>query len=153
MRRHDKEITEKDFLEKILEEELVCRIALNDNGKPYLVPMIFGYKDNYLLLHSAKEGKKIEILRKNNEVCFEVESCVELVPSEIACHWDLKYYCVIGFGRAYFVDDLEEKENSLKIIMDKYSGKKTFSFPKESINKTEIIKIEINQMTGKKSKV
>ena len=47
MRRHDKEIMDKDFLKKILNKELVCRIALNDNGNPYLVPMIFAYNDNY----------------------------------------------------------------------------------------------------------
>jgi len=63
MRRTDKEILDQELLEKILKEELVCRIALNDQGNPYLVPMIFGYQDHYLFLHSAKEGRKIDILK------------------------------------------------------------------------------------------
>lgn len=71
MRRTDKEILDQALLEKILIEELVCRIALNDNGKPYLVPMIFGYQDHCLFLHSATAGRKIDILKKNNEICKE----------------------------------------------------------------------------------
>jgi len=81
-----------------------------------------------------------------------VESSVELITSDIACDWSLKYYCIIGFGKAYFVDNIKEKEEILEIIMEKYSGRKSFSFSKESIDKTEIIKIEIKHITGKKSK-
>lgn len=59
MRRADKEITDYGLIETILKEERICRIALCDWEKPYLIPMIFGYHDGYLYLHSAPEGKRL----------------------------------------------------------------------------------------------
>jgi Predicted flavin-nucleotide-binding protein len=153
MRRNDKEILDQELLEKILHTEPVCRIALSDGGCPYLVPMIFAHQDNFLFLHSAKEGKKINILKENNRICFEVESNVEIVPAENACNWTIKYYCIIGFGQACFVDNIDEKKTIMNLMMDKYSGRKNWEFPKEALEKTAIIKIRIDEMTGKKSKL
>jgi uncharacterized protein len=153
MRRSDKEILDKELIDSILKKELVCRIAMNDDGNPYLVPMIFGYQDNCLFLHSAKEGRKIDILKKNNRICFEVESNVELVPAESACNWSFKYYCIIGYGNASFIEDMAEKKELMNIIMEKGSGKNSWDFPEAALEKTAIIKIEITAMTGKKSQL
>ncbi len=73
MRRKDKEITDKRGIEEILRKALVCRVAMCNGESPYCVPMNFCYMNGSLYLHSAKEGKKLEILRRNNRVCFEVD--------------------------------------------------------------------------------
>jgi hypothetical protein len=65
MRRSDKEIKDPQIIQKIFKDAEVCRIALCDGEKPYLVPMNFGYSENRLYLHSATDGRKIDILRKN----------------------------------------------------------------------------------------
>jgi hypothetical protein len=64
MRRSDKKIKHKRIIEWILKEAQVCRIAVCNDNKPYIVPMNFAYNDNCLYLHSACEGMKIDILRK-----------------------------------------------------------------------------------------
>lgn len=64
MRRSDKEIKDKSTIESILNEAQVCRIALCNDNKPYIVPMNFGFKDNYIYIHSACEGHKIDIIKK-----------------------------------------------------------------------------------------
>lgn len=151
MRRNDKAITDQGQIETILKDERVCRIALCDWEKPYLIPMIFGYHDGYLYLHSANEGKKIDLLRKNNQICFEVESKVEVVPGEQACNWGINYYSVIGFGKAYFLEEPEEKKKALDIMMRKFSKESQLSYPEEMLRKTDVIKIIIEEMTGKKS--
>lgn len=153
MRRSDKEIKDKDTIQWILKEAQVCRIALCDDNKPYIVPMNFGFKDNYLYLHSASEGKKIDILNKNNNICFEVDIGTELVRSETACNWGMKYYSVIGSGKSYFVEDNEEKKEILDIIMQKYceNGAQSFEYSETTLNKTTVIKVEIAEITGKKS--
>lgn len=69
MRRSDKEIKDKQITEWILKEATICRIALCNYDKPYIVPMNFGFKDNYLYIHSAREGQKIDMIMKNNNVC------------------------------------------------------------------------------------
>lgn len=150
MRRQDKEITDHGLIESILKEELVCRIALSDWEKPYVIPMIFGYHNGYLYLHSANEGKKIDLIRMNNQICFEVESKVEVVTGELPCHWGMKYYSVIGFGKAYFLEEPIEKKKALDIMIRKFT-KGTQDYPEEMLRQTEVIKIVIEEMTGKKS--
>jgi len=150
MRRKDKEIKDKEVIESIIKRATVCRIGLCENNVPYIVPLVFGYKDNCLYFHSAPEGRKIDTIKRNNNVCFELDVDCELVKSETACSWDMKYYSVIGFGKAFFVDDLEEKRKALDIIMEHYSGN-PYEYPTNAINKVAIIKVKIDSMTGKKS--
>ena len=150
MRRKDKEIIDIAAIEAILKETAVCRLGLCDEGQPYVVPVCFGYKDNVLYFHSAGEGRKLEILRKNNNVCFEVDIDQKIVKARQGCDWGMNYKSVIGFGRAVFIEDVESKRRALDIIMAHYSDKE-FQYPDHTISKTIIVKVEIESMTGKKS--
>jgi nitroimidazol reductase NimA-like FMN-containing flavoprotein (pyridoxamine 5'-phosphate oxidase superfamily) len=153
MRRSDKEIKNKETIQWVLKKAQVCRIAFCDNNKPYIVPMNFGFDDNYLYLHSAPEGQKINILSKNRNICFEVDIKNELVKSEIACDWGMKYYSVIGYGKVDFIDDIEEKKKVLDIIIEKYNENdlESIEYSKSSLNKVAIFRVEIEEITGKKS--
>ncbi len=151
MRRKDKEITDKSIIEKIINEAEFCRIALSNGNEPYIVPMNFGYKDDCVYLHCAKEGKKIDILKANDNVCFQVDAQAELIKDAIPCKWTTRYYCVVGFGKATIVDDINEKTNALNIIMQKYTGKPEHDFSEESLNKIVVIKVQLHSITGKKS--
>ena len=150
MRREDKEIKDKKEIESIIERATVCRVAFSENDVPYIVPLNFGYKDDCLYFHSAPEGKKIEIIRQNNQVCFEVDIDQEVVKSETPCNWQMKYRSVIGFGKAFFVDHPEEKRRALSIIVEHYSGDLS-EYSEDAINNVAIVKVEIESMTGKKS--
>lgn len=152
VRRKDKQITDIETLNWIMNEAMVCRIAVCEDNKPYIIPMNFGYKDNCLYLHTGLIGKKIEILKKNNEICFEVDVKNELVKAESPCNWTMKYYSVIGSGKATFVEDLNEKIAIMNIIMEKYSGRSDFQFPESALSSLAIIKITLEEITGKKSK-
>ena len=150
MRRKDKAIVELAEIEEIVRKSLVCRLGLAEENRPYVVPLIFGFKDRTLYFHSAPEGKKIEILRKNSKVCFEFDLDHEVLVDEKACKWGIKYRSVIGFGKASFVEDLEEKRKGLDVIMQHYSGR-SFQYPEPAVENTVVIKVEIESMTGKKS--
>ena len=114
------------------------------------MPLCFGYADRSLYFHSAPEGKKLEILKKNNRVCFEVDIDPSLKPNVKPCAWGMNYKSVIGFGCARFLDDVESKRKALDIIMRNYSDK-SFDYQKSAIENTTVIKVEIEQMTGKQS--
>jgi hypothetical protein len=150
MRRKDKEIKDITAIEEILSRATVCRLGLCEANQPYVVPLCFGYKDNVLYFHCASQGKKLEILRKNNNVCFEVDIDCEIVKANKACDWGMKYKSVIGFGKAVFIEDAELKRKALDVIMQQYS-EGTFEYPEEAIKNTTIIKVEIESMTGKQS--
>jgi len=149
MRRKDQEITDIASVKEIIHKAQVCRLALSENGRPYIVPLCFGYKDNNLYFHTAREGKKLDIVRKNSNVCFEVDIDQELVKGEKACNYSMKYRSVIGYGKAELIDDIESKRRALNIIMQNYL-EGLFKYPEESIKNTVIIKVEIESMTGKK---
>lgn len=150
MRRKEKEITDRTFIESIILRSSVCRIALSEDNRPYIIPLCFGYKDNTLYFHSAREGKKLDILRKNNNVCFEFDIDHEIMEAKNACEWGMKYRSVIGFGKASVIDDPESKRRTFDIIMQHYSGR-SFTYPEAALKDTVIIKVEIESMTGKKS--
>ena len=150
MRRSDKEITDESAIEAIINASLVCRLALSDGDQPYIVPLSFGYQDRTLYFHSALEGKKIDIIKINNRVCFEFDVNTEIIKAEKACKWGMKYQSVIGFGRAVLVENIQEKQKALNIIMNHYSDR-NFQFPDKAIEKIAVIKIEIESMTGKHS--
>ena len=150
MRRKEKEITEKAAIEAIIKKSLVCRLALSDNNSPYIVPLCFGYKDKVLYFHGSQKGKKIDIIKKNQKVCFEFDTNTEIVKAEDVCRWSMRYRSVIGFGKAVLLEDLDEKRKALNIIMSQYSDR-TFQFDDAILKKTAVIKLEIESMTGKQS--
>ena len=150
MRKKEKEITEKSAIEAIITKSLVCRLALSDDNSPYIVPLCFGYKDKVLYFHGSQKGKKVDIIKKNPNVCFEFDTNTEIVKAEDACRWTMRYQSVIGFGKAVLLEDMEEKRKALDIIMSQYSGR-IFQFDDAILKKTFVIKIEIESMTGKQS--
>ena len=150
MRRKEKEIVEKNEIEDVIAAAKVCRLAMAENGQPYIVPLCFGYADDVLYFHSAMEGKKLNILKQNNRICFEFDIDTEIKIGKIACQWGMKFRSVIGFGRAYFIEDPESKRSALDTIMRQYSSD-AFEFPDKTIDKTTVIRVEIESMTGKRA--
>jgi len=122
MRRKDREVTDPGQIRRILDACKTCHLAMADNGLPYVVPLSYAYtmEDGAITLyfHSAKEGRKIGILRDNEAVCFEM--CIEGEPVRPAggpCDSGYYYSSVIGFGSAVFVDDIDEKRSALSMLM------------------------------------
>ena len=150
MRRKEKEITDKTAMESIILKSSVCRLAFSEKNRPYIVPLCFGYEDDTLYFHSAREGRKLDILRKNNMVCFEFDIDNEIVEADDACAWGMKFQSVIGFGRGSIIDDIESKRKALNIIMQQYS-RNSYEYPDKAVKKIVVIKVEIEHMTGKKS--
>jgi len=150
MRRSDHEILDLSEMESILREARVCRLGCDDNGRPYVVPLSFGYRDGTIYIHSAHEGKKITLLRKNPDCCIEVDECREVVRTEKTCNWGMRYRSVICQGRACFITDREEKQAGLNCIMRHYSSESN-TFLKQELEGVCVIRIDIYKMTGKKS--
>ena len=148
MRRKEKEITDQTEIEFIIKQSKVCRLALVDGDAPYLVPLCFGYGDGVLYFHSAKEGKKIDILRQNSSVCFEFDIVSGLSTGKTACDWGINYRSVIGFGKAVILEDPDEKRSALEIITAQYADK-DYKLTDGAVKETLVLKVEIESMTGK----
>jgi len=150
MRKKDREITDINEIEEIIRKAIACRIGLVDGGEPYVVPVCFGYEGNALYFHGAPGGRKVELIKRNNKICFEIDADAEIIRAEKACGWTMKYRSIIGLGRAKILESDEEKSHGLELIMKQYSGSDS-SFPKPTLAKTLVVRIDIESVTGRKS--
>ncbi len=151
MRRKHQEITDKDMLGEIIGKAEVLRLGLCKDNKPYVVPLAFGFDGEHFYFHSAKKGMKIEYLRSNPNVSFELESKAGLVWHETkACEFNFSYRSVIGFGEAGEIKGNEEKRKALNIMMNQYTNKE-WSFPLPMILAVSVWRIKINELSGKQS--
>ena len=151
MRRKEKEITDTEQILGIIEKGEICRLGLCSNDVPYIVPLNYGYSDGHLYFHCAKAGRKLEIINSNNRACFEIDVDAEMTAGEHACSFGMTYKSVIGYGRIMTVDDVPGKRKGLSVIMEHYTGKAGWDFADSEIQKVLILKMKIEEMTGKKS--
>ncbi len=143
-----KRITDIGEIEEIVRKASICRLGLVDGDEPYVVPVCFGYERNALYFHGNLMGRKVELIKKNNKICFEMETDVEVQKGEDACDWAMKYRSVIGLGRAGILGNDEEKTHGLKLIMKHYSEDE-FSFPKSKLVETLVVRVDIESIGGK----
>ncbi len=148
MRRKEKQIIKTADIEQILKQAQVCRLGLVDNNVPYIVPMNYGYQGQALYFHSAPAGRKIDLIRANPLVCFEVDELVKMNEAARACDWGVSFKSVIGTGTARILESPAEKKAGLDIIMAQYSDR-LFTYPDEMLEKTAVIKVTVEEMTGK----
>jgi len=151
MQRKEREIHDKDELEDILKKGEICRLGLCSNNVPYIVPMNYGYSDGTIYFHSARNGKKIEMIRENNCACFEIEIATEVEKNDKACNWGMKYKSIVGHGEIEEVHGSSEKIRGLSALMKHYSGMETWTFPESNIDKVSVLKLRIDTMSGKQS--
>jgi nitroimidazol reductase NimA-like FMN-containing flavoprotein (pyridoxamine 5'-phosphate oxidase superfamily) len=149
MRRSDRQIREREEIDAIIRRCSVCRLALCDGVQPYIVPLSFGYDGSSLYFHGALTGRKVEILKKNNRVCFEFDIMEQVLQAEQACGWSMQYQSVIGFGRGEIVTDVAAKAAALACIMAHYSDN-SWTFGDGDLAKILVVRVEISEMTGKK---
>jgi hypothetical protein len=151
MRRSEKQITDTQDLEAILQSASICRLAMTTDNTPYIIPMNYGYQDHTLYFHCAPVGRKLEILRKNPLVCFEIDYDTAIVDTGRPCDWTSRYTSIIGYGQATIINDPQAKKNALAIITNHYSPGTTYDYPDENVHKVTIIQVHITSMTAKKS--
>ena len=150
MRRKEKQITDQDQIDDIIKQAKVCRLGLSDNGRPYVVPLHFGYDHPFLYFHGADTGRKLDILAVNPQVCFEFDELIKLNKHASACNWGTSYTSIIGEGTARILVDPEERIKGLNCIMAQYSSR-THEFDPQDLAQTAVIEVTISNMTAKRS--
>lgn len=153
MRRNDREIGNSSEIESIISQSDVCRVAMADGNTPYIVTMNFGYvggKHPCLYFHCAPDGRKLEMIGKNNYVCFEMDCDHKVYKGEKGCDWGMNYSSVVGYGNIYILNDEHEKTAGLTHIMNHYGGNGNYSFDEKVLFRTKVLKLMITEMTGKR---
>jgi uncharacterized protein len=146
-----KEISEPKELIEIILKCKICHIGFCDEGKPYVLAFNFGFENDIVYIHCAKEGYKLDILKRNPQVCIEFDTDHELFARniEVACSWRMRYRSVVAWGKAEIVQSFEEKVRALNIFMKNYSELEyCYSLP--AVNNIHIIAIKLETITGRK---
>jgi uncharacterized protein len=149
MRRTDREITDRAEIDGIIRSAHLMRIALVDGDMPFLVPVFYGFDNHSLYFHSAQAGTKIDILKRNNNICFEISIDQGFIESDEPCDFEAKHRTVIGIGKAVFVENEDEKIKALDLVVAHFTDKK-FEYPKSKLKHTAVIRIDITSLKGKK---
>ena len=152
MRVSKKEIKNPDVITGLLSQSQVGRLAtVGRDGYPMIKPLNFVYHTEKIYFHSAREGEKMEHITGDNRVCFEVDLPIAYVKSlGIPCKADYLYRSAIIKGRAYIVADKDERSLALQYLMTKYQPEGGYGgFPEDKLQLTAIVRIDIEEITGK----
>lgn len=156
MRRKDRELNSIDQITDVLKCGKIAQIAFVDNNQPYIITMNYGYviTDNKIRLyfHSANEGRKIECVKSNPNVCFTIAICDPFVTGEKACNYGMKYRSVVGYGNIRIVEDTNERITGLDLLMKQYTGNGNWDYEEDMLKRTTVICIDVQDVTGKSKK-
>ncbi len=152
MRRSEKAVTDLAGLEAILRAGRVCQLAIADQPAPYLVSLNYGYDDRCLYFHSAADGRKISLLQEHPVVSFTVAIDGGVVSAERACNWTNRFQSIVGHGIVTFMTEANDKRRALDLIMAQYGGIQG-DYPAAALTATCVYKLEIQAMTGKRSRM
>jgi nitroimidazol reductase NimA-like FMN-containing flavoprotein (pyridoxamine 5'-phosphate oxidase superfamily) len=129
----------------------ICFVGMADtDGTPYVLPMNFGYLDGVVYLHSAQEGRKIELLERNPNVCITFCPVHQLVKQhpEVACSYSMHFISVIAWGKVAFEDDFDKKTEMLHIFMKQYSDR-MFRYAAPAIRNVKLWKVTLENISYK----
>ena len=129
MRRKDRELRDPEQILALLQEAKICRVALNDGGVPYIVPMHYGFELTEgrlrLYLHSAREGHKLDLLRQDPRVGIELDRPGEITSGgEVPCRYGALFRSLIGRGTLRVVTDPDEQRLGLRLLMEEQTGRR-----------------------------
>ncbi len=151
-------IKSRDKIIQFLNEEQTGRISsIDENGYPQIIPMNFVLINNIVYMHSHIRGEKLNNIKRNSKVGFEVDRNLEFLPSYFfdpndASLADTLYISVVIKGEAVIVSDSTEKALALNALMKKYQPEGKYEPMRENmqvLNQVAVIKILPNEMNGK----
>ena len=153
MRRTDREVTDNRQIQSIIEQAKVVHIGMIDNDRPYVVPMQYGFvfADGQLTLyvHCAKEGRKLDIIKKNPRVFIELETEAAIISGgDIPCKYGSEYASVMGDGTVVVVEDVAEKIFGLQLLMKTQTGR-DFEITEQMTKSVTVLRIDVPHVTAK----
>ncbi len=152
MTRRERQVTDINEILKILDNSKVLHLGLVDGDEPYVVPMNYGYtyeNDKLTIwLHCARQGRKLDVMRVNPKVFFEMEYGITPFEGEVACKYGITYSSLMGRGTAEIIEDVETKKSALSALMKTQTGK-DFQFEDRMAEVVGVIRIDVIEFTAK----
>jgi len=136
-------------MEKLLSEERVGYLGMSAGNAPYVLPLTYGYLKGKIMFHCALEGTKLDIIRKNPNVCFTVSRHFgEMVPHPQGAQCHVNSDSVICYGEARIMEDITERRevlNRFNHCLQQHAREITA----EEVEKCYAVEISVKEMTGR----
>ena len=153
MTKRERQVTDREEILKILDKCKILHLGLVDGDEPYVVPMNYGYvmegEQLTLYMHGATKGYKLDLMRKNPKVFFEMECDVQGFEGEIACQYGTVYQSIMGRGKAIIIEEPQEKIETMKLFMKSQTGR-DFEFSEKMVSAVVMIRIDVSEYTAKR---
>ena len=153
MRRKEREIVDAEKIEAIVKSSHCCRLGFNDDGEVCIVPLNFGYTiidEQYIFyFHGAKQGRKMDIIKVNPNVGFELDANYQLTTADTAYAHSARFQSIIGTGTISLIEDDDAKKNALLQIMKQSTGKYDWELPDKMIKATGVFQMVVKKMSAK----
>ncbi len=153
MRRKDREITDENKIAEILSNCHCCRIGFCDKGEVYIVPLNFGYtkeEGSYTFyFHGAKEGRKVDLIKENPCVGFELDTNYLLYGGPEACEYTARFQSIIGKGVVTEICEKSEKVKAMNYIMLHNTKKEKWDYPDKMLDSTFTFQMKVESFSCK----
>ncbi|MGI5884039.1 MAG: pyridoxamine 5'-phosphate oxidase family protein [Candidatus Spyradocola sp.] len=154
MRRSERQVTDLDAIRDLLAQGQTLHLALNAEGAPYVVPLNYGFSlaadgGLTLYLHSALQGRKLDLLRRDARVGFAISALLETVRGEIPCAWTARYRSLVGTGRVSVLTDPEEQRLALEALLQHMGFSGRAEIPAASLERVAVLRIDVESYTCK----
>ncbi len=160
MRRHDRAVTDDEWIKSMLQRAPYGVIATVVGGQPYLNTNLFVYveADNAIYLHTSVHGQTRANIAASGQVCFTVSEIGRLLPADTAMEFSVEYASVVVYGRATIIEDPEQARRGLQCLLDKYfphlkPGKDYRPVVDAELKPTAVYRLDIERWSGKRKQV
>ena len=152
MTKRERQVTDEKQIMAIMDAGKVLHLGLAVDNESYVVPMNYGYTHEngkmVIYLHSAVRGKKLDMIRANSRVFFEIDTDLMPFEGKLPCQYGMVYSSVMGRGVATIVDDVDEKMKAMTVLMKTQTGK-DFTFDERLVSIVAVIRIDVEEYTAK----
>ena len=109
---------DRETINSILDEGLVCHVGFVVDGKPVVIPTGYARIDDDLVIHGSSASRMMRSLAAGIDVCVTVSIIDALVLARSAFHHSVNYRSVMVFGTATLISDREEKIEALRLFTE-----------------------------------
>ena len=153
MRRKDREVKDPETVKALMNRCHCFRLGFNDNGEVYIVPLNFGWEETasgfVFYFHSAKEGRKIDLIAHAPQVGFEMDADYQLKTADMACAHTASFGSIIGNGTVSMVDDENEKKHGLSLMMRHATGRADWDFSGKMLDAVAVFRLDVSSLSCK----
>ena len=109
---------EREQINQILDEGIVCHVGFVADGHPVVIPTGYGRVEQDLIIHGSQASRMLRALKQGIDVCVTVTLIDGLVLARSAFHHSMNYRSVVIFGRARLIEDEHEKIDALRALSE-----------------------------------